>query len=199
MMKSKSSAPTDTFAKKRIFSADARARMKEKAKQRGILRAEAVATKVRQAMKDILVEMTESEDGNPRTGQSVTEALLYERAGVHWTTLSKNPETYGGLLAEVKEWKARLNERKPSRENERRTVAERLNDAKDLYDRLLKSFQFVELELQQAEADRDKMLKKLEVAEAALEMERQNHLQLQERFRLVEASNVFNFPFSQDQ
>jgi len=198
-MKSKSSAPTDTFAKKRIFSADARARMKEKAKQRGILRAEAVATKVRQAMKDILVEMTESEDGNPRTGQSVTEALLYERAGVHWTTLSKNPETYGGLLAEVKEWKARLNERKPSRENERRTVAERLNDAKDLYDRLLKSFQFVELELQQAEADRDKMLKKLEVAEAALEMERQNHLQLQERFRLVEASNVFNFPFSQDQ
>lgn len=198
-MKSKSSALTDTFAKKRIFSADARARMKEKAKQRGILRAEAVATKVRQAMKDILVEMTESEDGNPRTGQSVTEALLYERAGVHWTTLSKNPETYGGLLAEVKEWKTRLNERKPSRENERRTVAERLNDAKDLYDRLLKSFQFVELELQQAEADRDKMLKKLEVAEAALEMERQNHLQLQERFRLVEASNVFNFPFSQDQ
>lgn len=194
MTKSKSSAVADSLAKKRTFSADARARMQEKAKQRGILRAEAVATKVRQAMKDILVEMTGSENGYPRDGRLVTEALLYERAGVHWTTLSKNIDTYGGLLAEVKEWKARLNERKPPRENERRTLFERLDDAKDLYDRLLKSFQFVELELQQAEAERDKALKKLEAAEAALETERQNSLQLQERFRLVEASNVLQFP-----
>ena len=199
MMKSKLSASANSLAKKRTFSADARARMKEKAKQRGVLRAEAVATKVRQAMKNILVEMTGGEDGYPRDAQFVTEAMLYKRAGVHWTTLSKNTETYGELLAEVKEWKAGLNEKKLPRENERRTVAERLNDVKDLYDRLLKSFQFVELELQQAEADRDKVLKKLEVAEAALEMERQNHLQLQERVRFVEASNVLHFPSSQDE
>jgi hypothetical protein len=172
--------------------------MKEKAKQRGILRAEVVATKVRQAMKDIVAEMTGQDDGDLRDGRLVTEALLYKRAGVHWTTLSKNTDTYGALLAEVKEWKAGLNETRPSRENERRTLAERLNDAKDLYDRLLKSFQFVELELQQAEAERDRALKKLEAAEAVLEKERQNNMHLQERFRLVEASNVLQFPAPQN-
>jgi hypothetical protein len=198
MTKSKSSAVADSFAKKRTFSADARARMQEKAKQRGILRAEVVATKVRQAMKDIVAEMTGQDDGDLRDGRLVTEALLYKRAGVHWTTLSKNTDTYGALLAEVKEWKAGLNETRPSRENERRTLAERLNDAKDLYDRLLKSFQFVELELQQAEAERDRALKKLEAAEAVLEKERQNNMHLQERFRLVEASNVLQFPAPQN-
>lgn len=199
MTKSKSSAVADSFAKKRTFSADARARMKEKAKQRGVLRAEAVATKVRQAMKDILLEMSKHDDDYPRDSRLVTEALLYERAGVHWTTLSKNTETYGGLLAEVKEWKAALNERKPTRENERRTPVERLNDAKDLYDRLLKSFQFVELELQQAEAERDRALKKLEAAEAELATERQKNSQLQERYLLVKASNVVQFPTPHDQ
>lgn len=181
-------------AKKRVFSDEAKARMKEKAKQRGVVRAEAIVMKVREAMIDITKEMTGREDGYLPDGRLVTEALLYERAGVHWTTLSKNPDTYGSLLAEVKVWKSGFTEKKPAREDERRSLTDRLDNAKELYDRLGKNFQVVELELQQAEAERDKALKDLEKAQNDLETVRQENLLLKMRLNDVEASNVLQFP-----
>jgi len=168
------------------FSEEAKARMSEKAKQRGVVRAKVVATKVRQAMKDITADMTGREDGHLPNRGLVTEALLYERAGVHWTTLSKNRDTYGELLAEVKAWKVGLTERKPTREDERRSLTDRLNDMKDLYDRLLKNFQIVELELQQMEAERNKTLKDIEKL-------KQEKLHLEELLRTTDMSNVLPF------
>lgn len=125
-------------------------------------RAEAAATKVRQAMSALTEEMEGSKDGRLPDGRVLTEALLYEQAGVHWTTLSKSPERYGVFLAEVKAWMANLIEKRPTREDERRTLAERAHDTTQLYDQLLKTFKLVELELQQAESERDQALKKLE-------------------------------------
>lgn len=175
-----------SIVKKGKFSEEAKARMREKAKQRGVARAGVVATKVRQAMKDITDDMTGREDGHLPNGRLVTEALLYERAGVHWTTLSKNRDTYGGLLAEVKAWKIGLTERKPSREDERRSLTDRLNDMKDLYHRLLNNFQIVELELQQMEAERNKTLRDIEKL-------KQEKLLLEERLRAADVSNVLPF------
>ena len=111
--------------KKRTFSPEAVALMSQKALERGKARAEGVATKVRQAMAALTEEMKRGKDGRLPDGRDLTEALLYEQAGVHWTTLSKSPERYGVLVAEVKAWKAELTEKKPTREDERRTLAGR--------------------------------------------------------------------------
>ena len=190
---SKSHAALTT--KKRMLSEEAKARIAEKAKQRGVSRAKAIAEKVRQAMKDISEEMTGREDGHLPDGRFVTEALLYERAGVHWTTLSKNQDTYGEVFAEVKAWKAGLIEKKEATgEDERRSLADRLNDTKELYDRLVKNFQVVELELQQAEAERDNARKDVKTAQDDLEAVRQENLLLKKRLSAVEASNVLQFP-----
>lgn len=182
-----SKARAVSAAKKRTFSPEAIARMKEKAQQRGVARSEAIANKVRQAKEALTEKMRGSKDGRLPDGRELTEALLYELAGVHWTTLSKNPERYGNLLAEVKGWKADLTEKKPTREDARRSLAERANEGKQLYDRLLENFQLVELELQQAEAERDQALRKLDAI-------RHENLQLQERLRAAEALKVIQFP-----
>jgi uncharacterized protein YgfB (UPF0149 family) len=83
-------------------------------------------------------------------------------------------------------------EKKSTREDERHTLAERANVAKQLYDRLLKNFQLVELELQQAESERDEALKKLGTIT-------QENLLLLERLRAAEASNVVQFPSKREQ
>jgi hypothetical protein len=179
-------------AKKRTFSPEAIALMSQKAQERGKARAEAVATKVRQAMVGLTEEMKGGKDGRLPDGRDLTEALLYEQAGVHWTTLSKSPERYGVLLAEVKAWKADLIEKKPTREDERRTLAERAHDAKQLYDRLVKNFQLVELELQQAESERDQALRKLETVT-------QENRRLLERLQAAETTNILQFPTKREQ
>lgn len=100
--------------------------------------------------------------------------------------LEQEPRTLWRSSRRGKVWKANLIEKRPTREDERRTLAERANDTKQLYDQLLKNFKLVELELQQSESERDQALKKLET------VTRENIQQL-ERIRAAEPSNVVQF------
>ena len=179
--------------KRTMRSEETREKQRLKAVEHGRARAAEVEGRVKLAMQTIENEMVANNGIYPHKGGKVSEAEVYRRAGVHPTTVPKNPTVYGELDRAVKGWKANLGkEKKPTgREGVRQSLAERAQNYKARHDALLQVHQLVELELQSAETqlilavDENKKLKS--------EIQR-----LREQLALHAASKIKPFPKKKD-
>lgn len=126
--------------------------IQKKAKERGVVRSNEVRRKVEKAMELIKKEMAENEGTYPQNKGAVSAAEVARRAAVHPTTLfSQNQRELGN---EVRKWVQALKKKEiVGRIPVRRTLAHRIADWKELYDRLAQTHRDTELELQATEAE----------------------------------------------
>jgi hypothetical protein len=130
---------------------------KEAAKVRGEARSAAVELKVNMAMKAIEAEIQINGGVYPQNGGAVSKNEVARRAGINLTTLfsSKQKE----LGEQVSLWLTTLKKMETvGRMRLRRTYAERAEDWKARYECLKNSHIKTELDLQQAEAEREEVL-----------------------------------------
>jgi hypothetical protein len=138
--------------KKPKRSESTRALQREKAKAQGKQRTDDVQVRVREIMATIEREIVGNEGIYPHNGGALSKAEVCRRANVHPTTLfSPTQRVFGG---EVQDWlDAIKKENVTGRLSVRRTLAERQDDWKKLYEGLAQSHRDTELELQQTQAD----------------------------------------------
>lgn len=142
-------------------SESTRALISERAKLRGQARSSDVGDRVRSAMKTIEQEMDENNGIYPHNKGAVSANEVARRAGIHATTFFTAAQRQLG--AEVKSWIESLKTRKVvGRLRVRRELATRIADWRQMYDALAASHHKTELDLQQAEAERDDARKEAE-------------------------------------
>lgn len=143
---------------------------KEAAKLRGEKRSADVERRVQEAMATITAEMKANGGIYPQNGGAVSMNEVARRAGIHATTLHTAKQSELG--ERVKLWVDSLKKKEVvGRMRVRRTLAERAGDWKARYEALQNSHIKTELELQQAEAERDEArsdAEKLRAENAAL-------------------------------
>lgn len=155
-----------------------RARIREKAKQQGLLRTADARIKVETAMAKISKELLDNGGAYPYNKGSVSAAEVARRAGIHATTLFS--PTQKELGRQVKEWVAELkNPDMAGNVRRRLTHSERITHWKNLYEGLAQSHRDTELELQakelaleQAQSELEKA--KLENKRLKLQLEKNN-------------------------
>lgn len=126
-------------------------RHKLAAAKRGQARTDAVAAKVREAMKTIKQEMDSNDGIYPLNGGAVSLNEVARRADISDTTLYAPKQ--GDLKQEVSDWIDGLKEAEVvGRVRVQRKLSERLADWKKLYEDLQCQFIEVELELQEKQA-----------------------------------------------
>ena len=127
---------------------------KEAAKLRGEKRSSDVERRVQEAMVTITAEMKANGGIYPKNGGAVSMNEVARRAGIHATTLHTQKQSELG--EQVKFWVVSLKKKEVvGRMRARRTLAERAEDWKARYEALQNSHIKTELDLQQAEAERD--------------------------------------------
>jgi hypothetical protein len=145
---SKHTEPTPTTR-----SAATRARIQERAAERGRERSSTFDEHVREVMATIEQEIAENNGIYPHNGGALSAAELARRAEVHITSFfsPKQKETLGNdVRAWVKKIKA---SHVVGKVRVRREISERLEDWKTLYEGLKQSHRDTELALQQKEAE----------------------------------------------
>lgn len=129
-------------------------RNKDAAKARGETRSADIVRRVEKAMTTIKAEMKGNSGVYPHNGGAISMAEVARRAGIHCTTL--HTTTQQKLGEQVKLWVDTLKKKEViGRVRVRRTFAERAEDWKARYLALQNSHIKTELDLQQAEAERD--------------------------------------------
>lgn len=127
---------------------------KEAAKLRGEKRSADVERRVQEAMATITTEMKANSGIYPENGGAVSMNEVARRAGIHATTLHTAKQS--ALGERVKLWVDSLKKKEVvGRMRVRRTFAERAEDWKARYEALQNNHIKTELDLQQAEAERD--------------------------------------------
>lgn len=134
---------------------------KEAAKARGRARSAGVTERVREAMKSIMDEMKANAGVYPANGGAVSMNEVARRASIHATTFHTDAQKE--LRAEVRAWVESLKKKDTvGRMRVRRAYAERAEDWKRKYVDLQNSHQKTELDLQQAESERDEVMRVVE-------------------------------------
>lgn len=146
---------------------------KEAAKQRGEKRSADVEQRVEEAIATITEEIKENAGIYPKNGGAVSMNEVARRAGIHITTFYT--ATQRELGQRVRIWVDSIKKKEVvGRMRVRRTFQERAEDWKAKYLDLQNSHIKTELDLQQAEAERDDAIAMLErlrqEKEALLEM-----------------------------
>ncbi len=135
-------------------------RYKEAARLRGEKRSADVKQRVQEAMATILAEIKANHGIYPHNGGAISMNEVARRAAIHNTTLHTPKQSELG--EQVKLWVDSLKKKEViGRMRVRRTFSERAEDWKTRYLALQNSHIKTELDLQQAEAERDEA--KLEI------------------------------------
>lgn len=159
---------------------------KKAAKARGEKRSADIAQRVKTAMRIIETEVKENEGIYPHNGGAISKNEVARRAEINPTTLFSPKQK--ALGEQVSLWLDTLKKKETvGRMRVRRTFAERAEDWKTRYLALQDSHIKTELDLQQAEAERDE-------ARAEAAKLRQDNAALLEQLRLVGASKVTPMP-----
>lgn len=159
---------------------------KEAAKARGQKRSAEIAQRVQDAMGAIEAEMKANNGIYPHNGGAISKNEVARRAEINPTTLFSPKQR--ALGERVSLWLNRLkNKETVGRMRVRRTFAERAEDWKTRYLALQNSHIKTELDLQQAEAERDE-------ARAEAKKLRQDYAAILEQLRLAGAAKVTPMP-----
>lgn len=137
-----------TKGQKRTLSESTKVLLRERAKERGERRSDAVRENVLAAMQTIKEEIDQNNGVYP--GNRLSTAEVARRAGIHATTFFTDKQR--ALGNEVKKWIQDIESvqsEDPGRV--RRSLASRLADWKQLYEGLAQSHRDTELELQETE------------------------------------------------
>ncbi len=135
--------------------------MKEAAKARGEKRSAEVAERVRGVMAIIVQEMKANGGIYPHNGGAISMNEVARRAGIHYTTF--HTQAQRELGKEVKTWIESLKKKEVvGRMRVRNGLATHLQEYRILYEGLEMSHHKTELDLQQAQAERDEALRKAE-------------------------------------
>lgn len=156
------------------------------AQARGEARSADVARKVHEAMSSIVAEMNANGGIYPQNGGAVSKNEVARRAGISTTTLFSPKQKELGQ--QVSLWLDTLKKKETvGRQRVRRSYAERAEDWKARYLALQDSHVKTELDLQQAEAERDQA-----IAEA--KRLREENAALLDQLRLAGSSKVKPLP-----
>lgn len=145
-------------------------KFKKAALARGEARSSEITRKVKEAMDTIVSEMKENGGIYPHNGGALSKNEVARRAGINSTTLFSPKQKELGR--QVSLWLEALKKKETvGRQRVRRSYAERAEDWKARYEALQNSHIKTELDLQQAEAERDQAIseaKRLRDENAAL-------------------------------
>lgn len=143
---------TENTDKQNKRSDATRDRIRAKALERGKQRTADIHSRVLATIAMIEQEILENDGIYPYRKGRVSGAEIARRADIHPTTLFS--DSYTTLAETVRDWVNSLKNRHPvSVHSVKRSLAERVSDWKELFNRLAQSHRDTELELQQVEAE----------------------------------------------
>lgn len=147
---------TDDNKPKRVFSDDARARMRTAALARHDSAAQRNHKRVRAAMLEIQQEMATNQGIYPHNKGALSLAEVARRAGIHPFTFHK--ARYVDLASEVKAWLQTLKgEAIVGRTRVRTELKDRLSEWRRLYENLLQVHRISETDLMHAQLQLDEV------------------------------------------